>query len=136
MSPGENDQFFRELEREVFDAFELPGDAETIESLYSSDFHSINADGSVTTKEEAVDIVDAGRFPVSDTVTNDETWVRRFGDVAVVTGRSKWVLEGDLTAVVRHTQLWAKQEGQWQMVGWQGTPVTEDSAVGPESGAN
>lgn len=114
----------------MFDTFELPGDAETNERLHSSDFLSINVDGSITTKEQAVEIVDTGWFPVSETVTNDETRVRRIGNVAIVTGRSKWVFEDELTAVVRHTQLWTKQDGHWRMVGWRGTPVTEDSEVG------
>lgn len=111
------------LQREVFDAFEQPGDAEAINQLYSTDFLAINADGSTSTKEEAKEIVKAGVFPVSKTVTSDETEVRIFGNTAVVTGRSVW--EGEQTVTVRHTQIWAKEDGEWQMVGWQGTPVLE-----------
>lgn len=111
------------LQREVFDAFEQPGDAEAIDRLYSTEFLAINADGSTSTKEDAKEIVNAGVFPVSETVTNDETEVRVFGDTAVVTGRSVW--EGEQTVTVRHTQIWAKEDGESQMVGWQGTPVLE-----------
>lgn len=129
-SPGA--ERFRGMEREIFDAFEAPGNEEAIERLYGDDFLAINADGSVTSKAEAVEIVEAGHFPVSDTVTTDESRVRRFGDTVVVTGRSQWVTE-ELTVDVLHTQIWTKRDGAWQMVGWQGTPVNDESAVGPES---
>lgn len=123
---------FRKMEREIFDAFEAPGDEETIERLYGDDFLAINADGSVTDKTEAVEIVEAGQFPVSETVSNDESQVRRFDGTVVVTGRSRWATEA-VTAAVRHTQIWTKQDDGWKMVGWQGTPLTDESSVGPDS---
>lgn len=129
-SSPESDRF-RKMEREIFDAFEAPGDEETIERRYGDDFLAINADGSVTDKTEAVEIVEAGQFPVSETVANDESQVRRFGDTVVVTGRSQWITE-EVTADVRHTQIWTKRDERWQMVGWQGTPVTDESTVGPD----
>ena len=123
MSTEDTTRQLAALQRDVFDAFEQPGDAEAIEQLYSDQFLAINADGSTSTKEEAKEIVESGVFPVSETVENDETQVREFGDTAVVTGRSVW--EGEQTATVRHTQIWTKEGGEWQMVGWQGTLVME-----------
>ena len=128
-----DEEFFKQLKREVFDAFELPGDAEAIDRLYSEDFLSINADASYSDKQEAVEVVEAGQRPVVEEVVNDETRVRQFGDTAVITGRSKWVgPEGDCTSVVRHTMTWVKEDGRWQMVGWQGTPLPGEEAYGPE----
>ena len=128
-----DEEFFQQLEREVFDAWELPGDAETIDRLYSEYFLSINADASYSDKQSALEVVEAGRIPVAEEVTNDETHVRQFGNTAVITGRSKWVDEQrDLTGIVRHTMIWIKEDGRWQMVGWQGTPLPGDPAVGPD----
>lgn len=132
---GPSDEFFRKLERELFDACEMPGDEEAIDRLYASDFLSINADGSYSDKQEALEVIEAGRFPVTEKIVNDETRVRRFGGTAVITGRSKWVdPEGERTTVVRHTQIWVWRDGDWQMVGWQGTPLPGEAASGPDSG--
>ena len=131
VSSAHDEETLRRLEREVFDAFELPGDAEAIDRLYSEDFLAINADASYSDKQEAVEIVEAGWYV--EEIINDETRVRQFGDTAVITGRSKYVdPEGDRTSVVRHTMIWVKEDGRWQMVGWQGTPLPGEAAYGPE----
>jgi hypothetical protein len=84
-----------------------------------------------------VEVVEAGRFPVVEEVVNDETRVRLFGETAMVTGRSKWVdPEGEGTGVVRHTMIWVKEDGRWQMAGWQGTPLPGEAAYGPERGGS
>ncbi|REL33790.1 DUF4440 domain-containing protein [Rhodohalobacter sp. SW132] len=135
VSSNQDDETLQRLEREVFDAFELPGDAGAIDRLYSEDLLAINADASYSDKQEAVEIVEAGRFPFMEEIVNDETRVRQFGDTAVVTGRSKWVdPEDEGTAVVRHTMIWEKEDGRWQMAGWQGTPLPGEGAYGPERG--
>lgn len=123
-SSNQDEEMLRQLEREVLDAWELPGDAETVDRLYSEDFLAINANGSYSDKQGAVEMVEAAEFPVVEEVVNDETRVREFGNTAVITGRSKWVdPEGEGTGVVRHTMIWVKEDGRWQMAGWQGTPV-------------
>lgn len=76
MNSETNEEFFHNLERELFDAWEEPGDAEAIERLYSDSFLSINADGSHSTKEEAVEVIDADQFPVCESIENNETKVR------------------------------------------------------------
>ncbi|WP_406672775.1 DUF4440 domain-containing protein [Natronospira sp.] len=116
-SPFENsnqdEETLQRLEREVFDAFELPGDAEAIDRLYSEDFLAINDDASYSDKQNAVEVVETGRFPVVEEVLNDETRIRRFGETAVITGRSKWVdPEGEGTGDVRHTMIWLKEDGR------------------------
>lgn len=132
-SSNDDEKTLRRLEREVFDAWELPGEAETIDRLYSEDFLAINADGSYSEKQGTVEIVEAGEFPVVEEVVNDEVDVRQFGNSAVITGRSKWVdPEDELTSVIRHTTIWVKEDDRWQMVGWQGTPLPGEGAYGPE----
>jgi len=130
---SQDEETLRRLEREVFDAFELPGDAEAIDRLYSEDFLAVNADASYSDKQDAVEIAESGRRPVVEEIANDETRVRQFGETAVVTGRSEYVdPEGEGTAVVRQTMIWVKEDGRWQMVGWQGTPLPGEAAYGPD----
>lgn len=81
-SPPEGEELL-ELEREIFDAFELPGDVAAIKRRYHEDFLSINADGSTSTKQETVEIVEQGVFPVSQRVRNEDSRVRRFGNTAL-----------------------------------------------------
>lgn len=127
-----NEEELRELQREFFEACEVPGDVETIDRLYSEEFFSINADGSTSVKQDVLELFKAGRFPVSESVTFDETKIRQYGDTATITGRSKWTNpDPDLTTVVRHTQTWVRGEGRWQLVGWQGTPIAGEAGLGP-----
>ena len=129
---SQDEETLRELEREVFDASEMPADAEAFDRLYSEDFLSINADASYSDKQDALELIEAGRFLGVEEIINDETRVRQFGETAVITGRSKYVdPEEDRTSVVRHTMIWVKEDGRWQMVGWQGTPLPGEGAYGP-----
>lgn len=125
--PGDEDiTTFHRLQRQLFDAFTLPGDPTVVDQLYSEDFFSINADGSTSDKQGAIEMVDEGVFPTSEEVQVEETMVRRFGDSAVVTGRSRWInSDPDPTVTVRHSQIWVQEDGEWQLVGWQGTPISE-----------
>lgn len=134
MSSNENEEFFKQLAREVFDASEMPADAEVFDRLYSENFLSINADASYSTKQEALDLIEAGHFLGVEEIIDDETRVRQFGNTAVITGRSKYVgpEEDPGTVVVRHTMIWVKEDDRWQMVGWQGTPLPGEEARGPE----
>lgn len=127
-----NDEELRALQREFFEACELPGDVETIDRLYSEEFFSINADGSTSVKPDVLETFEEGRFPVSESVTFDETNIRQYGNTAIITGRSRWANpEPDLTTVVRHTQTWVREDGRWQLVGWQGTPIAGEAGLGP-----
>lgn len=127
-----NEEELRERQREFFGACELPGDVKTIDRLYSEGFFSINADGSTSVKEDVLEIFEAGQFPVSESVTFDETKIHQYDDVAIITGRSKWANpDPDLTTVVRHTQTWVREDGRWQLVGWQGTPIAGEAGLGP-----
>ena len=127
-----DEEELRELQREFFEACELPGDVQTIDRLYSEEFFSINADGSTSVKEDVLETFEEGRFPVSESVTFDETKIRQYEDTAIITGRSTWTNpDSDLTTVVRHTQTWVREDGRWQLVGWQGTPIAGEAGLGP-----
>jgi hypothetical protein len=109
-----------ELERELFAAHEGQPDLATIDRLYADDFFSTNADGRVVDKAGWLDILRSGRFAV-DEIRITDAKVRRYGSVAVVTGRSTYVSGGRIAWDVRHTQVWADIGGQWRLTTWHGT---------------
>ena len=120
-----NESMFRELERQLFAAHEGTPDLATIDRLYAEDFLSTNADGRVVDKQGWLAILKAGQFPV-DTITTADFRVRQYSGAAVITGRSAYHNRGK-TIEVRHTQIWATPNGQWQLVGWQGTAVPNEA---------
>src|SRR5262245_37249026 len=124
-----NDELFRALERELFAAHEGTPDLATIDRLYADDFLSTNADGRVVDKQGWLDILKTGQFPVEKIITADFK-VRTYSGTAIVTGRSAYHFGGSQRWEVRHTQVWANTNGQWQLVSWQGTAVPNESAHG------
>ena len=113
---------FRELERELFAAHEGAPDLAAIDRLYADDFLSTNADGRVVDKQEWLDILKTGQFPV-EKITTDDFKVRQYSGAAVITGRSAYFNAGKKLWEVRHTQVWTNLSGRWRLVSWQGTPV-------------
>ena len=120
-----DDELFKELERELFAAHEGTPDLATIDRLYADDFLSTNADGRVVDKKGWLDVLKAGQFPV-DRITTDDFKVRKYSDTAIVTGRSAYHYAGQKLEV-RHTQVWAKTTGRWQLVAWQGTVAPNEA---------
>ncbi len=97
-----------------------------IDRLYASDFLSTNADGSVVNKQQWMEMLKAGLFPV-DKVASDDFHLRRYGDTALITGRSTYFKDGRKVWEVRHTQVWVKLDDRWQLVSWQGTPLPSEA---------
>ena len=121
------DEVFRELEQKMFTAHEGLPDLETIDQLYASDFISTNADGRVVDKNGWLETLKNRRFLV-DKITSADFKVRRYLGAAVVTGRSSYFKGGQKLADIRHTQVWAEYENRWQLVSWQGTPISEETS--------
>ena len=108
---SDDEELFRRLEVELFAAHEGVPDLGAIARLYADDFFSTNADGRVVNKAQWIDMLRTGRFAV-DRIAASDFKVRRFGVVAVVTGRSRYVREGHPIWDVRHTQVWAQIDGR------------------------
>lgn len=117
---GKDERMFRQLEREMFEAFEGEPNFDALERLYADDFFTINADGKTANKQQTLEALRSGQFQV-DQITSDEFRLRRFGNMAVVTGRSAYFKNGQIAGEVRHTQIWIKRSGRWKLLGWQGT---------------
>ena len=113
---ADDDALFRHLEGVMFAAHEGTPDIGSIAALYADDFVSTNADGRVVNKAEWLEMLRSGRFAVDRIAASDFT-VRRYGPVAVVTGRSRYLRDGQQTWDVRHTQVWASIDGRWGAAG-------------------
>jgi len=122
----DDEALFRNLEGAMFAAHEGMPDIAAVTRLYADDFFSTNADGRVVNKAEWLDMLRSGRFVV-DRIAASDFKVRRFGVVAVVTGRSRYVRRGQQTWDVRHTQVWAHIDGRWQLTTWHGTQTVSES---------
>ena len=116
------EQELKRLERQLFDAV-IAKDVAAIDRLYAADFVSTDQDGAVVDKAQVIAGLKAGRGPAPDAVEIDDARLRVYGTTAVVTGRSTYLTGRKVAAQVRHTQVWVKRAGRWQLVSWQGTPI-------------
>lgn len=119
-----DEKMFRNLERSMFDAFEGKPNLEALERLFTDDYFSINADGKTANKQQALEALRRGYLRV-DKITSEEFRLRRFGDTAVINGRSAYFKDGKKIGEVRHTEIWVKRDGNWRLLGWQGTPILD-----------
>jgi len=108
-----------ELESQWINGFGKP-DRALLERLMTDDYVSNNADGSVTNKAQSIAAAEAGFFS-GTTSTREDVKVRVYGDMAVITCLDH--VKGKFNGQFRHTSIWVKRKGNWQVVGWQGTAV-------------
>jgi ketosteroid isomerase-like protein len=115
---------------DAFFAALVASDAETLESVLDDDFVLVDVfSGGVVARDELIGSI---RGDVLTFVTIDviERATRRYGDVAVVVGRTRMTVtyEGvELAAASRYTHVLARATGGiWRLVSAQGTPVAED----------
>jgi hypothetical protein len=109
------------LEHEWIDAFAKPDRAQ-LERLMTDDYVSNNADGSVTDKAQSIAASEAGFFSGTSS-TSEDVKIRIYGDVAVITSLD--TVKGKFNGQFRHTSIWVKRKGRWQVLGWQGTAVSQ-----------
>lgn len=85
------------------------------------DYISINADGVMQTKGEAM--ADSARKNMFAGVICKlfDRKIRLYGNVAIINGRSQYLLGDKIVAEVYHTEIWIKEKGKWMFDGWQGT---------------
>ena len=60
----------------------------------------------------------------------DSQKVRFYGNTAIITGQ---IIYGG-TRRINHTQVWAKRQGRWQIVSWQGTQISNLAVTSEENG--
>src|SRR5262249_42799753 len=120
------EQELTKLERRWIEAMTL-GDTGALNQIMAGDYLSTNQDGTVSNKAQLIEEAKQGRFKDAS-FTSKEALVRVYGNTAVIT--SSDVIQGRIggqavNSELRHTSIWVKRQGQWQIIGWQGTPVLQ-----------
>lgn len=115
---------FRQLEKAMFEAV-VRRDVTVVARIWADDFLSTNHDGTVVDKAQWIEAIRSAKWPPVDDIRASDFKLRRFGDTAIITGRSDYFISGQLIGAVRHTQVWLQRKGRWQMVSWQGTPIPQ-----------
>ena len=103
----------------------VKGDVATLEKLTSDDYILINANGQLSDKPTTMNNIKTGNIKLT---TNDvsDLKVRVYGNTAVVTGKSNATgsIGGrELKGPVMFTRVYVKNNGKWQSVAFQQTPI-------------
>jgi len=124
MTPeGESD--IRELERQRFRAMEQV-DVATLDRILSDDLIYTHANGLQQTKAELIGVLGSGDFKYESITPGGDVRVRIFDQAAVVTGRASIKIKThgeEQSFTICYLDVYAKQEGRWQMVAWQSARV-------------
>jgi ketosteroid isomerase-like protein len=103
----------------------LNADANALAAILADTWVVTYIDGKVDNKAGELAALKAGTFKVH-ALENDDVRVFLYGDAAVVTGRAslKGVEHGAaVDLVMRWTDVFVRQNGQWRAVATQGTPI-------------
>lgn len=99
-------------------AAQMAGDLTALAEILADDLTYIHANGAPDDKAAFL----AG--PVRDgylSIVRSEGSVRRFGDVAIITGTADIRPVPDLRFNARFTDVWQMRDGRWVNVAWQST---------------
>lgn len=113
----------RDLENRWVEACKS-GDAATLDQLMASGFVATNFEGKVEDKDQLLEAARKKGIIIKSIKISE---VRAYGMTIVVTGESRWEgrLNGQNIAIdLRYTSVWVSQQGRWQIVSWQATPIT------------
>ena len=107
-------------EAKMFDAI-LKYDPVYWKDNVPNDYITINADGVMQTKGQI--LADSARKNLFAGVSVKlfDRKIRLYGDVAIINGRSQYLMGDKILGEVYHTEIWIKENGEWMFDGWQGT---------------
>ena len=107
-------------ETKMFDAV-LKYDTVYWKDYVPDDYITVNADGVMQTKEQI--LADSSRKKLFADVSYKlfDRKIRLYGDVAIINGRSQYLMGDKILGEVYHTEIWIKEKGKWMFDGWQGT---------------
>jgi ketosteroid isomerase-like protein len=112
-------------ERRFFDAL-VQGDVSALDEVLADDFLLIDVmSGSEVPKAAMLDVVGSGQLKFHS-IEPAEARVRRYGETAVITGRTEMTMSfGDqaIAARSRYTHVFVEQDGRWRMASAQGTQI-------------
>lgn len=134
------EQEVRKLERAWLDAYERH-DAKAMDAIVADDFTITYADGSVQTKPQIINIINAPRRadqpPLK--VYTEDVQARVYGDAVVLTGRvvTEWQQNGQpVKQQNRYTDTYVKRGGRWQVVASHLSSVPKPKAQSPQVSSN
>jgi ketosteroid isomerase-like protein len=123
-SSASDDATLRALE-DKWAAALLKADTNALATILADTWVVTYVDGKVDNKAGELAALRAGTLKVS-AYKNDDVRVFLYGDAAVVTGRAsmKGLENGKaIDLVMRWTDMFVRQNGQWKAVATQGTPI-------------
>ncbi len=103
----------------------VAGNTETLEHLLAADFSLVGINGALIDKSGLIGAIAAGLL-IFYRIEPVEAAVRFYGGTAVVTGQTRMngaFGEAPFAAESRYTHVFAEQDGRWQLVAAQGTPI-------------
>ena len=104
-------------EKILFDVIQQGNKAE-MDQLMGEDYITINADGVMQDKTQAMKTM--GKFKGAAMDIEDRK-IRVYGHTAIITGRAKAHMKGMLAADFFYTETWVFRNNDWSFIGWQGT---------------
>ncbi|HEX5731751.1 MAG TPA: FKBP-type peptidyl-prolyl cis-trans isomerase [Blastocatellia bacterium] len=104
-------------------------DANVLGSLIADDYVGISHDGMVGDKNKALEPA-RSQVPNREPMVVENQKVRFYGNTAIITGQ---IVFGGKRRI-NHTQVWAKRQGRWQIVSWQGTQISNLAITSEENG--
>ena len=118
------EQALMQIEQELTDTL-IKGDPSASERYLADSFTFTGPDGMVSTKAQNIADMKSGALKIESSKIEDMK-VRVYGDTAVVTYATtdKGTYKGrDISGQYRWTDVFVKQNGKWQLVSGQGTPI-------------
>lgn len=123
----------KKLEGDLFDAI-VKRNTARLEALFAVDCSAVDRNGSLIDRKELISQISSGAFKF-DSIASREFGLRLYGQTAIVSGAATYTRAGAAPQDIRHTAVWVKRLGRWQLASWQTTPViVKGKLVTTESG--
>jgi len=113
----------KKLERSWFDAM-TGKDATALNRLMAKAYTGTISDGTTLNKDDFIAKIQSGDFKITS-ITTDDAKITSLGSGAVVTGKATL----NDNAQFRYTEVWTSQNGRWQVLTWQATPITKQGST-------
>jgi ketosteroid isomerase-like protein/catechol 2,3-dioxygenase-like lactoylglutathione lyase family enzyme len=122
----------QDLERQLRDAT-LRNDVAQHDQLLADTWMNTNANGSVTTKAQLLQLLREQPFTFVS-IEEEDVAIQVYAGCAVVTGRSLRRRLGrdgrEVTLTVRFTRVYASRDDRWQVISAHATPIVEPGRIG------
>lgn len=105
----------------------VAADTNALAPLLGDDLTYIHSSGQRETKSEFLETVRSGAIRYRR-IEPSQRATRRYGSVVIVTGIARVSIESggqDRVLSLRHTSVYAKRRGAWQLVSWQSTRLPD-----------